>query len=63
MVAELLKDGGDVVCNAIAVIFNDILMQDRKPPDEWRESRITVLFKKGDRQRPDNYRPITLLLV
>ena len=63
MVVELLKDGGRVVRQALAHIFNDILLKDMMPPEEWKESRIIVLFKKGDQHKPENYRPITLLPI
>ena len=63
IIVELLKDGGDVIHQVIAEIFNDILVKDMKPPDEWKQSRIIVLFKKGDRSKAENYRPITLLPI
>ena len=29
-------------------------------PSEWKEANITPLFKKGSRNKPDNYRPVNL---
>ena len=63
LVIELLKDSGGSVRKAIASIFNDILVKDMTTPEEWKKSRVIVLFKKGDTQKPENYRPITLLPV
>ena len=63
VVVELLKDAGGSVRKAIAMIFNDIAVRKMKPPAEWKESRIAVLFKKVDRHKAENYRPITLLLI
>jgi len=60
VVAELLKDAGESVRRAIAMIFNDVAVRKMKPPAEWKEYRITVIFKKGDRHKADNYRPIIL---
>ena len=30
---------------------------------EWKEAKITPLFKKGSRSKPDNYRPVSLTSV
>ncbi|XGW33719.1 hypothetical protein V3C99_017837 [Haemonchus contortus] len=38
-------------------------VNDCKAPDAWRKSKTTLLFKKGDKEHLDNYRPITLLPV
>ena len=32
-------------------------------PSEWKEANITPLFKKGSRNKPDNYRPVSLTSV
>jgi len=29
-------------------------------PDDWKAANITPIFKKGNRQRVDNYRPVSL---
>ncbi len=40
-------------------IFNDILIN-RNWPDEWSHSDIKMIFKKGNQEDPQNYRPIAL---
>ena len=32
-------------------------------PSEWKEANITPLFKKGSRNKPENYRPVSLTSV
>src|SRR5579872_589187 len=32
-------------------------------PQDWREARVSPLFKKGKRYRPENYRPVSLTRI
>jgi hypothetical protein len=44
-------------------LFNDVLCEDRAVPDQWRKTRLTVIYKKGDPKQPGNYRPIAILPI
>jgi hypothetical protein len=63
IVAEMLKDGPDTLLQAILEVFNDVLAFREEPPKIWRQTRLTVIFKKGDPQLPGNYRPIAVIPV
>ena len=32
-------------------------------PSEWKDANIMPLFKKGSRNKPENYRPVSLTSV
>ena len=59
--AEMLKAGGDKLCDALLELANLIIIMQQECPDQLTESEIIVLFKKGDLQECGNYRPICLL--
>ena len=43
--------------------FVNLSLQEGIVPLEWKETNITPLFKKGSRNKPENYRPVSLTLV
>ena len=47
----------------VAYLFNDIIQLRGGVPETWRKTRLRVLFKKGNVQCPDNYRPISILPI
>ena len=63
LVVEMLQYGSDNLFRTISLLFTALLKGDGDPPDTWKESLITVLFKKGDESLAENYRPITLLRI
>ena len=58
--AEIVKHGGPEIADELAAIFNDVLKGKEQIPAYWKRSKISVLFKKGDRQEPENYRPLCI---
>ena len=46
----------------MTLIFQASLQQG-KVPDDWKQTNVTPIFKKGDRSSAANYRPISLTSV
>ncbi|CAH1721690.1 unnamed protein product [Aphis gossypii] len=58
--AELLKLGGQNLTKNLHDLIQQIWIKE-KIPKEWNESLICPIFKKGNRNKVENYRGITLL--
>ena len=50
------------ITEPLTLIINKILMQGQFP-DTWKVAKVVPLFKKGEKNLPTNYRPISLLPV
>ena len=46
----------------LKTIFNKSL-NESKLPDIWKTANVSAIFKKGEKQKPENYRPISLTSV
>jgi len=57
--AELIKAGGRTICLEFHNLITSILMKE-KLPEEWKESIIVHVHKKGDKTDFNNYRGISL---
>ena len=60
--ARILKMGAHEIAPALATIFNKSL-ETGTLPDIWRRANISPIFKKGDRTKPSNYRPVSLTCI
>ncbi|GCC23648.1 hypothetical protein chiPu_0002046 [Chiloscyllium punctatum] len=58
----ILREVAEEIMEALVVIFQPSL-ESGKVPDDWKITVVTPLFKKGSRQKMDNYRPISLTSV
>lgn len=63
LVVEMVQKGSTNLLHALALLFAEILSGRAQPPSIWKQSFITILFKKGEPTLPDKYRPITLLRI
>ena len=47
---------------ALTMIFNESIKTGEVPRD-WRDAEVVPLFKKGNRNEPSNYRPVSLTCI
>jgi hypothetical protein len=59
---RVLKELHVQLCGPIAHLYN-LSLKEGKLPDDWRESNITALHKKGSKASVNNYRPISLTSI
>ena len=59
---KLLKEIVDQINTPLAKVFN-LSLEEGIVPSEWKEANIMSLFKKGSRNKPENYRPVSLTSV
>ena len=57
----MLQQGSEALFRTLATMFTAIIRGQSDMPEVWKQSLVTVIFKKGDATLPENYRPITLL--
>ena len=58
--AKLVKEGGRTICYQIHKLIVSIWNKEELP-EEWKESIIVPIHKKGDKTNCNNYRGISLL--
>jgi hypothetical protein len=58
--AELIQAGAETLLSAIHKLINSVRNMEELP-DQWKESIIVPVHKKGDKTDCNNYRGISLL--
>ena len=61
LLAEMLKAGGTTLHLHLLRLFNDVIKPTATPPSQWKKTTISVIYKSGDAQLPNNYRPIAII--
>ena len=59
---KMLKELSEALVKPITITYNTSVSLGTVP-DRWKEGNITVLFKKGNKSDPGNYRPVSLTSV
>ena len=59
---KLLMETVEQISIPLARVFN-LSLKEGVVPFEWKEANIIPLFKKGSRNKSDNYRPMSLTSV
>ena len=59
---RVLREVSASIAKPLADIFATST-QTRQLPDEWKHAHISVIFKKGKKTLPNNYRPVSLTCI
>ena len=51
------------IVEQISIPLAKVLLEEGIVPSEWKEANITPLFKKGSKNKPEHYRPVSLTSV
>ena len=57
---KLLKDSAVVLTPFLNIIFN-LSLSEGEFPSDWKNAKVSPIFKSGDKEECGNYRPISVL--
>ena len=60
--ARVLKECSNEISPILAHIFNESLARG-DVPEEWRQAKVSQVFKKGEKYDAANYRPVLLTCI
>ncbi|KFP28835.1 RNA-directed DNA polymerase from mobile element jockey, partial [Colius striatus] len=56
---RVLRELADVIAKPLSIIFEHS-WRTGEVPEDWRKANVTPAFKKGRKDNPGNYRPVSL---
>jgi hypothetical protein len=59
---RILKETANIITHILTKIYQQSINTGQIPED-WKNANIVPIFKKGDRSKPSNYRPVSLTSV
>jgi len=59
---RVLRELADVIAEPLSIIFERSWRTEQMPED-WRKANVTPVFKKGKKEDPGNYRPVSLTSI
>ena len=59
---RVLKELAEVVAELLSIIFEKLWLSG-EVPDDWRKGHTDPIYKKGSKEDPGNYRPLSLTSV
>jgi len=59
---RVLRKLADVIAEPLSIIF-ERFWRTGEVPEDWRKANVTPIFKKGKKEDPGNYRPVSLTSI